>query len=565
MGAVKQVKSNKNLKLRVLIVEDSEDDCLLLIHELRRGGYEPDFVRVENKEELQEALLSSSWDIVITDHRLPQFSSDAALDTVQKHGLDIPVIIVSGSIGEEFAVRIMRSGAHDYIMKGNLTRLVPAIEREIKEAQFRKKARFEQKHDALTGIRNRTEFEQGLRHVVEHFDKRKQAHAFIFLDLDQFKIINDACGHAAGDKFLRQISDVIKKPIRDSDMLARLGGDEFGLLLESCPLGKAKKIAEILLTLIHKFKFKWQGKSYSISASIGLVMINDKKKDYNDILNAADIACYTAKDSGRNRIHVYSKDDLSLIKKHSEMRWVMRIKDALKNNKFFIVKQKIVDLGKDENTFCGYEILVRMLNEDNSVSMPSEFIPAAEHYNIMPAVDQKVIELAFSHIASLDEKSSEMYFINLSGNSFTDEGFLPFITKQLKTYKLSAKQVCFEITETATIENLEKAIEFIKEVRKQGFSFALDDFGAGISSYSYLRSLPVDYIKIDGSFVVDILDDPMDMIIVESVAKIGRVAGLKVIAEYVENDQIKEKLAEMGIDMAQGYSLHKPERVYLDS
>ena len=560
MSAAKPVSTKTKNDLRVLIVEDSEDDCLLLVHELRRGGYNPIFTRVENRSELQEALINKSWDIVITDHRLPQFNSEAALDTVQQHDSDIPVIIVSGSIGEDFAVRVMRSGAHDYIMKGNLTRLVPVIEREIREAKFRKKARYHEKHDALTGLRNRTEFEQEVKHIVENFTDNGFKHAFLYLDLDQFKIINDTCGHKAGDELLSQVTGVIKMPIRESDTLARLGGDEFGILLQNCPLAKAKKIAERILSMIAQFKFEWKGRIYNISASIGLVMITDSKQNYHDIMSAADIACYAAKDSGRNRLHIYRKDDISLMKKHGEMRWVMRIRDALEANDFVLYKQKIETLNDAENKRKYFEFLVRMRNADDTLILPGAFIAAAERYNIMTAVDKKVIELAFQYVAEQPNKNDDSkYFINLSGNSLDDESLFPYIQMKLKSYKLNAEQFCFEITETATVQNIDKALEFITEIRKQGFSFALDDFGAGISSYYYLKKLPVDYIKIDGSFVVDILDDPINSLIVESVAKIGDAAGLQVIAEYVENKDIKSKLIDMGITMGQGYSLHRPE------
>lgn len=558
---IETIKKNTKPDLKVLIVEDSEDDCLLLVYELRKGGYQPVYKRVENQDELLSALNTESWDVVITDHRLPQFSSDAALKTVLNHGLDIPVIIVSGSIGEDFAITVMRSGAHDYIMKGNLARLVPAIEREIKEANFRKKARHQEKHDALTGLRNRTEFECRLKYAVLSANQNNLNHAFIYLDLDQFKIINDTCGHDAGDKLLNEISKVIRIPVRDNDVLARLGGDEFGILLECCPLEKAIIIADNILSLIQRLKFIWQDKSYTISGSIGLVMISDDTQSQSEILSAADIACYAAKDSGRNRLHVYNKNDSSLIKKHGEMHWVMRVKEALKHNKFFLCKQKIVALQSLPGVDNGYEFLVRMRNDDGTISMPDAFISAAERYNIMPEVDEKVIDIAFAYIANQKSDTTSIYFINLSGETLNEDSFCLYVQKKLKQYQLSPKQICFEITETATIQNLDKAIEFIAEVRKDGFLFALDDFGAGISSYNYLKSIPVDYIKIDGSFVVDILDDPMDRIIVESVAKIGKVAGLKVIAEYVENEQIKDTLIAMGIDMAQGYCLHKPEPI----
>lgn len=547
--------------LRVLILEDCKDDCLLIVHELKRSGYQIIYEQVDNKQSLQTALNNQYWDVVIVDYHLPLLNIDKALATILNHQQDLPVIIVSGSIAEDFAFSVMRLGAQDCILKDNLSRLVPAIEREIKEAAFRRHAYYQQTHDSLTGLINRFEFERHLSYLVTSVKQNKVMHALLYLDLDQFKIINDTSGHKAGDKLLHEIAQVIKQQVRENDYVARLGGDEFGLLLECCSVKSASKMAANILHAIERHKFIWQRNSHSISASIGLVMIFNNNQTRHEILSAADVACYMAKDCGRNRVHVYKKNDLSLIKKQTDMHSVVQVRNAVKRKKLYLCKQKIVALRKQPDLINGYEFLVRMRNDDGSTSMPAQFITAAEHYDVMPAVDQHVIDLAFAYVAEQNSFESNTYFINLSGNSLNQRDLFSYIQNRLKYYGVSASKICFEITETAAIKNLSRAKEFIADIRKHGFLFALDDFGAGLSSYTYLRSIPVDYIKIDGSFVVDILKDPMNYVIVESIAKIGKTAGLKVIAEFVENEKIKNVLTHIGINLAQGYCLHKPERI----
>ena len=305
--------------MRVLIVEDSEDDTLLILRELRKAGYTPEHRRVDSPAALQDALEDDAWDIVITDHNLPEFGSEAAIQQVKQTDLDLPIIIVSGSIGEEIAVAAMKSGAHDYIMKGNLSRLVPAIERELREAQNRHEHRNAQEtiqylayHDALTGLCNRAEFETRLTQALKSAGTDNQ-HALFYLDMDQFKIVNDTCGHVAGDELLKQITILLKGPVRENDTLARLGGDEFGVLLKHCSLTHAEEVAERMLQLVKEFRFVWQDKTFTIGASIGLVMLDNPEQTHTELLRAADMACYAAKDKGRGRVHVYRPDDVEQI------------------------------------------------------------------------------------------------------------------------------------------------------------------------------------------------------------------------------------------------------------
>jgi len=556
--------------LRVLLVEDSEDDAELLLRELRRGGYLPEHRRVENDHDLQSALEHESWDVVITDHNLPGYSSVAALGTVRRSGLDIPIIIVSGSIGESIAVEAMKNGAHDYIMKNNLARLVPAITRELRETRNRVAHRRAQEtirhlayHDSLTGLSNRLDFESRVQRALR-LAGQGVVHALLYLDLDQFKIINDTCGHEAGDELLRQLAVLLRGPIRDADTISRLGGDEFGILLMNCSMDHALQIAERMLHIVKDFRFVWQDKTFVIGASIGLVVLDDSMLTLSDVLRMADMACYVAKDKGRNRVHVYRADDAELVQRHGEMQWVARLNRALEENRFVLFRQCIESLTDEADRHC--ELLLRMLDDEGQCILPGTFIPAAERYNLMPALDRWVVRNAFIRLQERRHTGcggdQPTFFINLSGATVSDDQFADYVTQQLKSTGLEPSLVGFEITETAVIANLASATRFIEQVREQGCRIALDDFGSGLSSFSYLKSIPADYLKIDGSFIKDMLDDPMDHAIVEAVNQIGHVAGLKTIAEFVESNEIGRRLREIGVDYVQGYAIHRPTLLF---
>ena len=554
--------------LTVLIVEDSEDDTILLTRHLQKGGYQPEVTRVTSAPAIKNALESRRWDIVISDHNIPGLSSAAVLELVQASGIDVPFIIVSGSIGEDIAVQAMKTGAHDYIMKDNLARLVPAIERELREAEHRQQHKKAQEviqhlayHDSLTGLTNRHEFEKRINHLLTDVSHIKQSNVLLYIDLDQFKIINDTCGHVAGDELLKQLSKVLHSPIRSDDTLARLGGDEFGVLLVNCGREQAEKIANKILEAIKDYKFVWQGKTFSLGASIGLVEFNGLLyKDMSTVLSAADMSCYAAKDSGRNRIHIYDENEVDMLKRQGEMQWVSRISLALEEDRFTLFKQKIIPLQTDVASY-NVEFLIRMLDEHGNLIYPGAFIPAAERYNLATQIDHWVIENAFKTLAMLqaEPNSPDLAFINLSGSSLSDDTLFLYIREQINDSGIDPSCVCFEITETAAIANLGAAVSFIEEIRHEGFKFALDDFGAGLSSFSYLKTIPIDFIKVDGSFIRGMLDDPMDAAIVESINRIGRVAGLHTIAEFVENSEILNHLVDIGFDYAQGYVIHMPE------
>lgn len=567
-------ESGARKPLRVLMVEDCEDDALLLLRTLKKGGFETEHVLVDSIEGMERALRQNAWDLVITDHCLPGFNSREALVMAKAHLPDTPVIIVSGSIGEELAVDAMRSGAQDYIMKENLMRLVPAVERELQEAASRRLRRQTEAtirhmavHDALTGLTNRYEFERRLREALDSARERETVHALLYLDLDQFKIINDTSGHEAGDELLRQLGQVLKSRIRESDTLARLGGDEFGLLLEGCQLDHALQMAENLLKSLNQFHFAWQGKVFSVGGSIGLVPITAGSGSPREVLSAADMSCYVAKDEGRNRIHVYSDGDSELARRRNEMEWAGEVTQALREERFVLFSQPIMPLApfSPGQGQVHREFLLRMRHADGSLISPGAFIPAAERYNIMPAVDRWVIDAVLSHLARNRNNVSvaeETSFINLSGSSLSDAAFFDYLREKLRQYRIPPERLCFEITETAAITHLGRATEFIKDIRAEGCRFALDDFGSGLSSFPYLKMLPVNYLKIDGAFVQNILSDPMDCAFVEAIHRVAHVAGIQTIAEFIESEPVRAQLLKIGVDYGQGYHLGSPEPLY---
>jgi diguanylate cyclase (GGDEF)-like protein len=554
--------------LQVLLVEDSEDDAALLERQLRREGYAPKLQRVDTPAALGAALAQSGWDIVITDHNLPGFSSEAALEMVRAAAVDLPVIIVSGSIGEDIAVAAMKAGASDYVMKNNLARLIPAIERELRDAEIRRSHRRAEAtihhmafHDPLTGLANRPHFEQQLEEALRGAKDEGNSHALLYVDLDQFKVVNDTCGHVAGDELLKQVTLLLQERVRATDMLARLGGDEFGLLLKSCSVERAQQVALQLLKVLNDFRFTWAGKSFAVGGSIGLVPITPLSTSVDDLLRRADMACYAAKDLGRNRVHVYTAEDRELLRRQHEMQWVSRINWALENERFTLYRQNIQPLNSNAGPGC-CEILIRLQDENGELVAPGAFLPAAERYNLASAIDRWVVRNLLAMLTRSYRPAPDIpqaFFVNISGATLNDDTFFDFVHAELRDSGLPPSMLCFEITETAAIANLSRAVSFIQGIRAEGCHFALDDFGAGLSSFSYLKTIPVDYLKIDGAFVRDILDDPMDYAIVESINRIGHVVGLKTVAEFVENQEIRQRLSEMGLDYGQGFGIHRPE------
>lgn len=421
-------------------------------------------------------------------------------------------------------------------------------------------------HDALTGLYNRREFEIRLEDARQNVKHTNNVHALLYLDLDQFKVVNDTCGHIAGDEMLKQISNQIKSKTRTSDILARLGGDEFGLLLNNCKVEKAKELAESLRKEIKSFQFCWKNSCFRVGASIGLVMITRESGDLTEILSAADSACYVAKDKGRNVVHVYSESDGEVMQRSGEMQWIPRIQEALEKDLFVLYRQDIVPLKKTKEYGRHCEILVRMRDiKKNRIIPPSTFIAAAERYSMMPAIDRWVVKNALKAISMEDKSNCDKYSscsINLSGHTISDESFQQFVLDKIKEVGVDPRRICFEITETAVISNMTQAVMFMDKLRDMGCSFALDDFGSGMSSFSYLSSLNVDYIKIDGAYIKNVLNDKVQRAMVEAISKVAHEMGIKTVAEWVENEETIELLKEMGIDYAQGYALGRPRPFY---
>ncbi len=430
-----------------------------------------------------------------------------------------------------------------------------------RERRMKRLLSYQAAHDALTGLINRREFESRLNSAIEtSVADHAVRHAMIYVDLDQFKVVNDTCGHPAGDQLLRQVTGLLQTRVRANDVLARLGGDEFGVLLEHCSPEQALRIADALRQSIHDLRFQWGTNTMQIGASIGIVEINHHTESVATLLSAADIACYSAKDGGRNRVQVY--DPASASARHREMRWMSRLTNARDEGRLDIMFQPIVRLAAPARTRPHYELLLRLHDENGSMVLPDEFIPAAERYNLMPSLDRWVVEKVLRDIVpSTRDGVDEAAFtvaINLSGTTLSDPSFLEFLIETLEAHEPTPGALCFEVTETAAITNLGHASYLMREMASRGCLIALDDFGSGLSSFNYLRTLPVHYLKIDGKFVQNVASDPIDRSMVEAIVQIGRAIGIETVAERVETEEVMRTLRQIGVGYAQGYLIGRP-------
>lgn len=511
---------------------------------------------------MTEALVKPVAEIFKIKHPLPATEAMADLVTYCLHG-NVLTPRQSWLVNrEQRDIVIENSAAPIRNQAGKVEGMIIVFHDVSKEYQLRQQLSHQATHDALTGLCNRREFEYQLNLLLNTAKTEAATHSLLYLDLDQFKIINDTCGHAAGDALLKQLVTVIKARVRGGDTFARLGGDEFGILLKNCPPDRISMVAEAFLNTVKQFRFVWEGKTFEVGVSIGAVPIHAKTESLATLLSQADMACYAAKEGGRNRIHIHlGADEQWVTVRQTEMHWVGHILKAIEEDRLVLYKQLIAPIKPQVHPEQHYEILLRMRDEQGAIVPPGRFLPAAERYDLMPRIDRWVIHHVFTYLANSSKQLSPTDFlaINLSGMTLNDPHFAKFIRAELLQCSIPAHSVCFEITETVAIASLDKAVEFIQEMTQLGFRFALDDFGSGVSSFGYLKQLPINYLKIDGSFIKELVTNPIDQAIVSSVTQIAHVMNLKTIAEWVENETTLEMLNVIGVDFAQGFGIAKPE------
>jgi diguanylate cyclase (GGDEF)-like protein/PAS domain S-box-containing protein len=493
---------------------------------------------------------------------LRESNRTAAAHPAFRGGLDGPTVglerhwLLVARDGSEYAVEDSVAPIRD--RDDRITGQVLIFRDVTRARELARQLSWQAHHDTLTGLPNRHSFELTLRRLLDSARTEHRQHALLYVDLDQFKVVNDTCGHAAGDELLRQLALIFQAQIRHSDLLARLGGDEFGVLLESCSLEQARRIADQLRAATEDFRFVHADKVFRVLASIGLVHIDRHSDEPPRLLSAADAACYMAKEKGRNRVWVHQADDAELRQRHGEMRQTARVAHALEENRFVLYGQNIRPLkpGAGRPPMC--EVLMRLLDEEGRVQTPMAVIPAAERYGLMSAIDRWVIRHALDALAGAQIAAAEAISLNVSSQSLGDDHFLGFVLEQLQATAIDPRRCMFEITETTAIANWGRALHFVSTLKGLGCRFALDDFGAGMSSFAYLQSLPVDMVKIDGRFVRQIAHNPTDRAMVEAIHHVAHVMGIATVAESVEDARALAVVQQLGIDYAQGYAIHRP-------
>lgn len=460
--------------------------------------------------------------------------------------------------GEHVAIEENAAPIRDTV--GKTVGAVLAFADVSQNRELTRRLSYQASHDTLTGLLNRREFEIRLRAALHKASEAGSLVTLCYMDLDQFKLVNDTCGHIAGDELLRQLAHTLKHELRDSDTVARLGGDEFGVLLEGCTFEDAGRLAASLRKAVRDHHFTWNGKTFEVGVSIGVVPLSAETGGVTEALSAADVACYAAKEGGRNRVHLYQTDDDELQRKRTDMQWVSRIRQALKENRFILYQQPIVAvIPGNLSSVKHHEVLIRMLDEEGTLLAPGQFMGAAEQFGLMDDIDRWVLQNALEWLAVNATNGHRRLAVNLSGQSLSSPAFLENVTDMFTVSRVDARQICFEITETAAIANLDNATNFIRTLKTMGCEFALDDFGSGMSSFAALKNLPVNYLKIDGSYVRDLVHDAVDRSMVEAVSQIGHAMGMQTIAEFVEDQATLSALAVIGVDYAQGYGIAKPQ------
>jgi len=546
-------------KNKFQVTLESIMDGVITVDKKQRISYiNPDAIRLSGYT-AEEAMGKSIADIIKILNPSSKNKPDNIVQTCLQKGKNITFkenMFLYHKDG--YVTTVKQVVAPMYDQKREIIGAVVVLHDVSESHQLAQKLSYQASHDSLTGLINRREFEIRLEQFLDRTKTDRTQHVMLYIDMDNFKIINDTCGHMAGDQLLQQITDLLERKLRRGDVLSRLGGDEFGIILDSCPIDVAEKIAKSICLDISEYNFIWESHVYKTAASIGLVSVNEESEDVNKILQQADSTCYAAKDFGKSRIHIYQPDDQELMQKQGEMLWVSRINKALKDNRFVLYFQTIKPLKREAGKH--YEVLLRMVDEQANIIPPGAFLPAAEHYDLIKKLDRWVVSSVLLWLSEHPKQYQELSVcsINLSGHSLMDQEFATFVIEQFYRYSIEPKKICFEITETAAIKNLLVASKFIEILKKEGCLFALDDFGSGMSSFGYLKQLKIDYLKIDGLFVKDIINDPIDEAMVRSINEVGHTMGLQTIAEYVENDEILNKIKEIGVDFVQGYGIAKP-------
>lgn len=513
-------------------------------------------------------------------YRVVDEQTGAPVDPLQEGSADAPATEAGANAvrmidrnGRECPVRFSQAPIRD--RKGALLGKIVVFHDVSQIQAMSRQLLWQASHDALTGLVNRREFERRLSELLETAKSKGREHAMLFMDLDGFKAVNDTCGHSAGDELLRQLTAVMLTRMRGSDTLARLGGDEFGVLLESCPVEQAVRIANAMRETVREFRFVWEEKTFSVGVSIGLVPLNKDSEDLNRVLSIADACCYEAKNKGRDRVQIYRSGERAAGGKHTELQVISQINRAFEQGQFRLYRQPIARLDPAQNGAPHYEVLVRMLDRSGVPVPATGFMPAAERYNLLTSIERWVVsslveflhQQAASGAIPREQQGADrgFYSVNISGASINDKSFPDFLRNLLTRYQLPSGLLCFEITETTAISNLTKAAELIHELKGMGCRFALDDFGTGMSSFVYLKYLPVDYLKIAGVFIKDMITDPMDYAIVDSINRISHILGMQTIAEAVEDADTLARLTELKVDFAQGYYIGQPRALVEDT
>lgn len=545
--------------LRVLIVEDSEDDAALLVRELRRGGYDVEFERVDTAPAMR-ASLSRSWDLIVSDYTLPHFNGLAALDLWKNAGLDIPFLIVSGSIGEETAVAAMKAGANDYLMKDNLSRLVPAIRRGLAEAHGRRERRRAEEtihqlayYDVLTKLPNRTLLRDQLQHAIRSGQEEHTPVALLLMDLDRFKEVNDTLGHPHGDRLLEQIGPRIQAVLHASETIARLGGDEFAVVVPAADARRATLIAEKILRAIEE-PFTIEGLPLAIEASIGVALAPDHGVDPDRLIQCADVAMYLAK-AKRSGYMIYQPD----LDQHSPRRLALfgELRHAIDRKQLFLLYQPKIDL--PSGRLIGVEALIRWDHPEHGVIPPDEFIPVAERSGLIKPLTLWVLESALGQCRAWHQAGLPLSVaVNLSARNLHDLELPEQVAGQLRASGVAPSRLELEITESVVMSDPSRAMDVLTRLSALGAKLSIDDFGTGYSSLGYLKRLPVHQLKIDKSFIIDLARNTGDTVIVRSTIELAHNLGLTVVAEGVETPEVRRKLIELGCDSAQGYGIGRP-------